>query len=132
MKITISENKLHSVVKEVINETVSKKTIINRLYRIVKPFTQSLYHDDGWKGVDDILQALDDAGYKAYVSVEDGGYRNSKGGNTLFVGNDVSYWKEYNLEIPVEDRVIHGRICCHAAGTVDDVFSAYDQTCTFW
>lgn len=132
-KIQISEGKLNSIVRNAINEAVAKKTIINRLYKIVAPFTRCLYHDEVWQGVDEMVSALRDAGYNVTVSVDNGGYRNSLGGNCLFVGDDaISYWKEYNLEIPVEDRIIYGRICCHAAGTVEDPFSAYDQTCTFW
>jgi hypothetical protein len=132
-KVTLTEEELVSVIKNSIKEEVNRRSIINKLYRITSPFTRSKYHDTAWKGVDDIIEALRGSGYEPIVTVKDGGYRNSKGGNTLFVGDsDVSYWKEYDLEIPVEDKIIHGQIKCHAAGSVDDVFSSYDMTCNFW
>jgi hypothetical protein len=133
MKITITESEIRNVIKQAVNEAFNKRSIINKLYRLTEPYTRGKYHDSGWKGVDDIINALRNAGYEVYVSVKDGGYRNSRGGNTLFAGDgDVSYWKEFDLEIPVEDKVINGQVRCHAAGTVDDVFSSYDQTCRFW
>lgn len=131
--INLTESELRKVIKQAVNETLNKRSIINKLYKITEPYTKHKYNDSRWSGVDDIIKALKNAGYDVTVSVKDGGYRNSKGGNTLFAGDgNVSYWKEYDLEIPIEDKVIYGKIRCHAAGTVDDVFSSYDQTCSFW
>lgn len=145
--IRITESDLQNMIKEGVrrvleeayssghdgNDVINKRSVINKLYRIVLPFTKHKYNDSGWQGVDDIINALTQCGYKVTVSVKDGGYRNSYGGNTLFAGDgNVSYWKEYDLEIPVGDKVINGRIRCHACGTIDDIFSSYDQTCAFW
>lgn len=128
----VSESQIRKIVRKHLNEAINKRSIINKLYKIVEPYTRGKYRDDAWKGVDYIVNALNKAGFEPIVSVKDGGYRNSKGGNTMFAGNDISYWKEFDLEIPVDDITIHGQIRCHAAGTVDDVFSSYDQTCSFW
>lgn len=131
-EIRLTKGEINNIIKEAVGANFNKRSVINKLYRIVEPFTKHRYSDDNWSGVSDIINAIKNAGYDVTVSVKDGGYRNSRGGNTLFVGDDVSYWKEYELEIPVEDKVIHGRINCHAAGTVEDIFSSYDQTCSFW
>jgi len=62
--------------------------------------------------------------------VENGGYRNSLGGNTLFVYNpDVAYWKEYKVEITTDDGiVINGYLNCHLCGTTEDPFEKYDMS----
>lgn len=135
--IRLTESDLHSIVKESVNniitEHVHKQNIIRKLYRIVEPYTHSKYHDSGWGGIDKVIEALENAGFEVNVSVKDGGYRNSMGGNTLFSGrDDVSYWKEFNLEIPVEDKVINGVIRGNLCGTMEDPFSSYDITCTFF
>lgn len=131
-RIRLTENELVNMVRNTINEIYNKQTTLRRLYKVVEPFTHSKYHDTAWQGVSSMINALQDAGYDVSVTVKDGGYRNSKGGNTLFAGDDtVSYWKEFNLEIPIEDKVINGRINAHAAGTVEDPFDSYDLTCTF-
>lgn len=128
----INEQILHKIVRTSLNEVMSRRTFINRAYRVVEPYTGHLYSDSGWQGVDEIIDALENAGYETSVSVENGGYRNSLGGNTLFAGDGVSYWKEYKLHIEKDGMAADGRINCHAAGTVEDVFSAYDMTVTFW
>lgn len=133
MKIRLTEEQLKYVVKELVHEAVNKQTILRQLYKVVEPYTHSRYRDSGWAGVDSVIEALQNAGYDVSVSVKNGGYRNSKGGNTLYVGDeDVSYWKEFELEIPIEDKVFHGRINAHACGTMEDPFESYDLTCTFW
>ena len=98
-----------SLIRTQINEAFNKQKVIRRLYKIVTPYTHNIYRDDNWSGVSDIINALKDAGYTVAVSVENGGYRNSLGGNSLYPHkSDVSYWKEYKLEIPVEEgRVIN-------------------------
>lgn len=77
-----------------------------------------------------VCDAIEDAGYEVDLSVKDGGYRNSLGGNTLYTGRpDVSYWKEYLLTITSEDGVtVEGHLNCHAAGTFEDPFERYDMS----
>lgn len=140
--IRITEHDIREIVMECVGNIMNeefdkpwsrvKRSLINKLYRTAEPFTRSKYSDTGWQAVSSLIEAIENAGFKVSVSVKDGGYRNSKGGNTMFAGSDVSYWKEYDLEIPVEDKVIYGQIKAHAAGTVEDPFKSYDMTCTFW
>ena len=140
--IRITENDIREIVMECVGNIMNeefdkpwprvKRSLINKLYKTAEPFTRSKYSDTGWQAVSSLIEAIENAGFKVGVSVKDGGYRNSKGGNTMFAGSDVSYWKEYDLEIPVEDKVIYGQIKAHAAGTVEDPFKSYDMTCTFW
>lgn len=124
---------IHRVVKSVINEVVSnKKSIINHLYKITKPFTSSRYRDDNWSGVHRVIDEIENNGYDVSLSVENGGYRNSLGGNTLFAGSDVSYWKEYKLEITRGDIVVHGILNANFCGTMEDPYCMYDITCNFY
>ena len=132
-KIRLTEEELRNTIKQAVHEAYDKRVVLRRLYKIVEPFTHSKYHDSGWGGVDQMLEALQNAGYDVRMSVKDGGYRNSKGGNTLFAGDDtVSYWKEFDLVIPVEDKIVNGVIKAHLCGTMEDPYSSYDLTCTFW
>lgn len=135
--VRLTEQGLRSLVSETVKkclfEASEKAKIKNRLYRIVEPFTHSIYRDDNWKNISAIIEAIRDAGYDVSVSVNDGGYRNSKGGNTLYAGgSDTTYWKEWNLEINVDGVVVNGVLKANFCGTVEDPYCAYDVTCTFW
>jgi hypothetical protein len=102
----------------------------NRIYKLTSELTSHIYSDENWRGVYDVCDAIEDAGYEVEVTVKDGGYRNSLGGNTLYTGkHDVSYWKEYLLTITSEDGVtLEGHLNCHAAGSVEDPFDRYDMS----
>lgn len=132
--IIIKESQIHTIVKTKINESAKdKRKVIRQLYKIVEPFTHSKYHDQNWENVHALIGAIKDAGFDVSVSVEDGGYRNSLGGNTLYPHDSMaSYWKEYKLEIMFDDFVIHGTINAHLCGTMEDPYEAYDMTCIFY
>lgn len=117
-------------IKTVIRESNEKRKMINRIYKATHDITSHLYRDENWSGVHDVCDAIEDAGYEVDLSVKDGGYRNSLGGNTLYTGRpDVSYWKEYLLTITSEDGVtVEGHLNCHAAGTFEDPFERYDMS----
>lgn len=131
-KIRLTEQQLCGMIMEAVEGEISKRTAINRLYKIITPLTHGRFRDNDWSGVYTILDALEKAGYDVDVTVKDGGYRNSKGGNTLYAGSDASYWKEYNLKIPVGRHVINGILNCNACGSVDDPFDVYDVTVILW
>lgn len=113
-----------------VNESNEKKSAINKIYKVTKPYTSHLYSDETWKGVDDITNAIKSLGFECELTIKDGGYRNSLGGHTMFAnGNDVSYWKEYNISITTDTGVmVNGTINCHAAGTVENPFERYDMS----
>lgn len=132
-KVDSLKESINSVVESVINEVVNnKRSIINHLYKITKPFTSSRYKDDNWSGVKHVIDDIKNNGYDVSVSVENGGYRNSAGGNTLFNGNDLSYWKEYKLEITRGGITVHGILNANFCGTMEDPYCMYDITCTFF
>jgi len=135
--IKLTESDLHNIIEEsvknYINEVVNnKRSIINHLYKITKPFTSSRYKDNNWSGVKLVIDEIKNNGYDVSVSVENGGYRNSAGGNTLFNGNDLSYWKEYKLEITRGGITVHGILNANFCGTMEDPYCMYDITCTFF
>ena len=131
-KIRLTEQQLCGMIMEAVEEEISKRTAINRLYKIIIPLTHERFRDNDWSGVDTILGALEKAGYDVEVTVKDGGYRNSKGGYTLNAGCDASYWKEYNLKITVGRHVINGILTCNACGDMDNPFGVYDVTVILW
>ena len=123
------------ITRSVILETKYKKTLINRLYRSVEDLTRHIYRDDNWAAIDEVVSRIESLGCELSVYVEDGGYRNSMGGNTMFAGgDDVSYWKEWRMNIiePESKFEIEGVIKAHAAGTREDPFERYDITVSFW
>lgn len=132
--IRLTESDLHNIVKNVLIESAyEKRKILRHLYKIAEPFTHSKYRDTGWNGVDQLIKALRDNGFDVDVSVKDGGYRNSAGGNTLYpYDSATSYWKEYLLKIDVDGIEIHGHINCNFCGTMNDPFSTYDMTVGFY
>lgn len=117
-----------------VNEAVSKRSAINKIYKATKDITSKLYSDDSWNGVDLVGKAIENLGYSCRLMVENGGYRNSLGGNTLFVYNpDVAYWKEYKVEVTTDDGiVINGYLNCHLCGTTEDPFEKYDMSLVLW
>lgn len=114
-----------------INESVSRTKLVNMIYKEVERLrlTSKLYKDEYWQGPSDVFNCIRDViaktggNYELVVNVPNGGYRKSKDG--------MSEWKEYELEIiSVDDgkTVIIGLLNAHAAGKVNDPFSAYDMT----
>ena len=110
------------------------KRIINIIYSYIdsSKLTSKVYHDENWQGVSEIRKivdkALEVAGkiygevFTSYISVENGGYGQSKDG--------LSSWKDYILNIDDEGgkRIITGTITCSFCGTVKDPMNAYDCT----
>lgn len=114
-----------------INESVSRTKLVNMIYKEVERLrlTSKLYKDEYWQGPSGVFNCIRDViaktggDYELIVNVPNGGYRKSKDG--------ISEWKEYELEIiSVDDgkTVIIGLLNAHAAGKVDDPFSAYDMS----
>ena len=122
-KIQITEQDILYMVKRAINEVASKRTAMNRIYKLTHDITSHLYHDENWHGVTLVVDAIESLGYDCEVSVKDGGYRE----------NDGAKWKEYLLLIRTPDGFeIHGTLNCHAAGTVEDPFDRYDMSLVMW
>ena len=114
-----------------INENVSRTKLVNMIYKEVERLrlTSKLYKDEYWQGPTDVFNCIKDiisktgGDYELVVNVPDGGYRKSKDG--------ISEWKEYKLEIMNSNDakpVIVGTLNAHAAGTLNDPFSAYDMS----
>lgn len=116
---------------QTINESVSRTKLVNMIYKEVERLrlTSKLYKDEYWEGPSDVFNCIRDViaktggDYELVVNVPNGGYRKSKDG--------MSEWKEYELEITENETgktVIVGMLKAHAAGKVDDPFSAYDMS----
>ena len=133
----INENKINKIVNDIITEVVnSKASIKNHIYKIISPFSGPKFRDNDWRHIRQVISAIENAGYDVYVSTENGGYRNSAGGNTLYHHDpSVSYWKEWNLKIVSKEFdgiVINGVLRANFCGSVNDPYDAYDITCTLW
>lgn len=103
---------------------MNRRGMITKIYKAVEKLTSKLYHDDYWRGVSDITDAITKLGFEVSISVKDGGYRKSKNGS--------SAWKEYEFEISSDGITIHGTLSCHQAGSVKDPWDAYDMSLVLW
>ena len=111
----------------------SYNKIIRTVYNAVEKsgLTSRKFHDYWWEGVSSIIRTVNDAleplsmqynDYFTYSIEEVKGYSND--GMT----------KTYNMEICNRsgEKIIGGNIVCYTAGTIQDPWSSYDLTCTFW
>lgn len=129
-KIYITEEQVRTIVKESAQE---KNKLKRQIYKIVEPFTHGKYSDENWETIHELIGEIENAGYTVDVSVKDGGYRNSEGGNTLWPHDPcVSYWKEYLLTISSGDCEVNGRIVASFCGTTEDPYKSYDLTVSLW
>lgn len=133
IKLTESELKkiIKNTVKHIVNEASNsqlKKKIINQLYKHTQSLTSHLYKDDNWEAVSKAFKTIEyiigDAG-ELEVRVENGGYWKQ-----IY---EFPNYKEYKFTIHMNNGIeINGSLKCHAAGTMEDTFSKYDMTITFW
>lgn len=123
-KYTISESRLKELMTEEIKSVITKKRLMNVVYKTTAPLTSRLYKDDHWQGVDDIRNALAELNIETNIYPIDGGYRQNKTGD--------AFWKEYQVEIQYGGVIIQGILNCHAAGSIEDPFDRYDMTLQLW
>lgn len=126
-------------------KTSERKKVYNAIYDKLDStkVTGHLYRDESWEGVKLVRKDVNDAleelnsklkdGYRYEMSIaaDNGGYRKSNDG--------MSQWKQYKVEIfKVKKELAKdeeypkpfmiGTLNCHAAGTVQDPFDAYDMS----
>ena len=116
-----------------------KATIANRivksLYKAVEKsgLTAHKLRDLSWEHVRALEEVIADVLNK--VNAEQGTDLQYQITTAGYRKNDGAEWKEYNFQLysDTEDcGVIGGHINCHQAGTVQDPWSAYDMTASFW
>lgn len=105
-------------------ETAEANKMIKKLYKAVEKYTRNKYQDDDWHNLNQVFDEI----------------RNIPGVKDLSVGNgryhgyfSDSPSKTYELWIGLDCGVIlGGELTCHAAGTMQQPFSSYDITCSFF
>ena len=128
--IKVNESQLKNVVKTSLVENVSKlgRKVARKVMKDIQPYTSHLYRDNDWSGVNELISAIKKSieGYgELEVNVNKGGYA-----KPIW---EYPNYKEYLLTINLTDGTsINGAINCHAAGTMEDLFSVYDMTCQFY
>lgn len=123
-KYTISESRLKELVVEEVKSIVTKRRLMNVVYKTTAPFTSRLYNDDHWQGVDDIRNSLAELNIETNIYPIDGGYRQNKTGD--------AFWKEYQVQLQYGGVVVNGILNCHAAGSVEYPFDRYDMSLQLW
>lgn len=119
----------------VFDKAVTKREarkVHQRIYKYLEKTgtTGKYYHDQGWAGVDavrkdvgDALENIEPGRYELIITRDNPDYRTSKDG--------MSQWKQYKVEIFVKehkDPFIMGTLNCHAAGSIEYPFDAYDMS----
>ena len=123
-KYTISESRLKELVVEEVKSVVTKRRLMNVVYKATQQLTSRLYNDDHWQGVNDVRDALGKLGIEAVIYPKHGGYRQNKDGD--------AFWKEYQVQLQYGGVVVNGILNCHAAGSVEYPFDRYDMTLQLW
>lgn len=133
--MVMNTRKLNLIIKESINKILleqsserEKQKYIKRLYKFTEKFTKQLYTDENWENVSNILSEIEEFIHYAGTL----GVRVYNGGYWKPFGSFPNY-KEYNLTIELFNGIeINGSLKCHAAGSMDDIFSKYDVTISFY
>lgn len=120
-------------------KTAERKKVYNAIYKKLEAsgVTGHLYHDSYWEGVREVKKVCNEVldelnakaeGFKYDISIapDEGGYKKSKDG--------MSRWKQYKVEVykvPAKyedypEPFMLGTLNCHAAGSMQDPFDAYD------
>lgn len=116
-------------------KTAERRKVYDAVYKYLGKtgVTGKLYRDENWQGVAAVRKDVDDAlkkvsektgnKYEVSIAADNGGYQKSKDG--------MSQWKAYKVEFFANGNelpFIVGTLNCHAAGSVDDPFDAYDMS----
>ena len=126
-------------------KTPERKKVYNAIYDKLDStkVTGHLYRDESWEGVKLVIKDVKDAleelnskrtdGYQYELSIaaDNGGYRKSNDGMSQWKQYKVELYKvhkEFNTDEEYPKPFIIGTLNCHAAGTVQDPFAAYDMS----
>lgn len=143
LKQYLSETYSNGVLDKSVKASERKK-VYNAIYTEIEKngTTGHLYRDNNWNGVSSVSQdvqtaldklnaQLDDYIYEVTIASDDGGYRKSNDG--------LSQWKQYKVELfklpknmepdrEFPEPFMIGTLNCHAAGSIEDPFEAYDMS----
>lgn len=126
-------------------KTPERKKVYNAIYDKLDStkVTGHLYRDESWEGVKLVTKYVKDAldelnskrndGYQYEVSIapDNGGYKKSNDGMSQWKQYKVELYKvhkEFNTDEEYPEPFMIGTLNCHAAGTVQDPFAAYDMS----
>ena len=91
----------------------TKRTLINRMYKISRELLNGFHNDDAWQDLHAVFNNLIKNGYNVIIE------------NTEYDGlKSKTYWFFVdNLE-----HIVKGHIVCSFCGTVDNPMSRYDMS----
>ena len=132
IKNKLTESKIDKSVNKMLKEVSTsyiKKKYINKIYKAIQPLISRIHKDDNWQAVNEtfgIIEQVIGSENDLKVWCENGGYWKRMG--------EFPNYKEYKFLITLntEGIEINGSLKCHSAGTMEDTFSSYDITVTFW
>ncbi len=133
-KMKIKESVLRGLIQESIKKVTIKEgrestkltnRLIDMLYKVAQKY-KSKYHDDDWSNVHAMLDEMRQIKGIADFFVADGRYR--KHGEEF-----GEMTKVYKVNILTDfNTVINGTVNCHLCGTIDNPWSAYDISVSFY
>ena len=133
-KMKIKESILRGLIQESIKKTIIKEgrestkltnMLIKKLYKVAQNYKKK-YHDDDWSNVHAMLDEMGQLKGIADFFVEDGRYHKQ--------GEEFGEMtKIYKVNVLTDfNTIINGNVNCHLCGTVDDPWSAYDISVSFY
>ena len=133
-KMKIKESILRGLIQESIKNVIIKEgrestkltnMLIKKLYKVAQNY-KNKYHDDDWSNVHAMLDEMRQLEGVADLFVGDGRYR--KHGEEF-----GEMTKVYKVNILTDfNTIINGNVNCHLCGTIDNPWSAYDISVSFY
>lgn len=133
-KMKIKESLLKTLIQESIKKVIIKEgrestkltnMLIKKLYKVAQNYKKK-YHDDDWSNVHAMLDEMRQLEGIADLYVGDGRYR--KHGEEF-----GEMTKVYKVNILTDfNTIINGNVNCHLCGTIDNPWSAYDISVSFY
>ena len=133
-KMKIKESVLRQLIQESINNVIIKEgrestkltnMLIKKLYKVAQNYKKK-YHDDDWSNVHAMFDEMRQLEGIADLFVGDGRYR--KHGEEF-----GEMTKVYKVNILTDfNTIINGNVNCHLCGTIDNPWSAYDISVSFY
>jgi hypothetical protein len=109
------------------NQGVSKKSLLNKLYKEITPLTQGFFHDTSWEPIRKIYAKIDEI----LIPL---------GGKLITIGSHYDNdfppkYKTWNFEIEFNNQkgkgdTIYGRIIAAGAASVESPLDRYDLVVT--
>ena len=118
-KQIITEEIVSQLIIENIFDTNNKKTVINRLYKIINPYTKGFFYDESWEGVHKIFKIFEELGFDFTLN-------NTEYDHEFPPKHKIWYFTLEYTDNNGRKKEINGNLTASGGGSVDDPLERYD------